>query len=118
MKERYCLACNEILVGRIDKKFCDDQCRNNYNNQLNSDSINIVRNINNTLRKNRRILASLAPNGKKTIKKDKLLSSGYNTKYHTHTYQNKEGAIYYFCYDYAYLEIDNNMILIIKDKKD
>ena len=34
--ERYCLDCGAVLHGRADKKFCNDQCRNNYNNQLNS----------------------------------------------------------------------------------
>ena len=30
---KVCLACGKPLKGRIDKKFCDDYCRNNYNNQ-------------------------------------------------------------------------------------
>jgi len=118
MEERYCLACQEVLIGRADKKFCDDQCRNNYNNKLNANSINIVRSINYTLRKNRRILASLAPEGKKKFKKAKLLSSGYDLKYHTHTYQTKEGAVYYFCYEYGYLEVEDNLVLIVKNDRE
>jgi len=51
MEERYCLECGEPLIGRSDKKFCDDQCRNAYNNKLNRDHINLYRNINNKLRK-------------------------------------------------------------------
>lgn len=54
--EKTCLACDKPLKGRLDKKFCDDYCRNNYNNRLNSDQSNYVRNVNNILRKNRRIL--------------------------------------------------------------
>ena len=27
-----CLHCNRPLHGRADKKYCDDACRNNYNN--------------------------------------------------------------------------------------
>jgi len=52
---RLCLACNEPLMGRSDKKFCDDQCRNDYNNKLNSDE-------NNFMRKNRKILKAICPN--------------------------------------------------------
>jgi len=46
--ERLCLDCGEAIRGRADKKFCNDQCRSNYNNQLNNDSHNLVRNTNKT----------------------------------------------------------------------
>jgi len=39
------------IVGREDKKFCSDSCRNAYNNKINKDSTNYMRNINNKLRK-------------------------------------------------------------------
>jgi len=29
---RKCLHCDHVLKGRTDKKFCDDYCRNTYNN--------------------------------------------------------------------------------------
>ena len=58
MSERKCLVCGEKLLGRIDQKYCSDHCRNAYNNLLNRDSKNLVRNINNKLRKNYRILDS------------------------------------------------------------
>ena len=54
--ERFCSDCGEKLVGRADKKFCNDQCRNNFNNKVNSDTNSVMRNINNVLRKNRRIM--------------------------------------------------------------
>ncbi|WP_315824342.1 hypothetical protein [Paraflavitalea speifideaquila] len=56
LEPRNCPACGKPVKGRADKRFCDDYCRNNYNNQLNSDSVNYVRNVNNILRRNRRIL--------------------------------------------------------------
>jgi hypothetical protein len=37
-------------VGREDKKFCSDGCRNAYN-KINKDSNNYMRNTNNKLRK-------------------------------------------------------------------
>ena len=33
-----CLECSEKIVGREDKKFCSDGCRNSYNNKINKDS--------------------------------------------------------------------------------
>lgn len=31
---RYCLFCGERIKARIDKKFCNDSCRNAYNNKF------------------------------------------------------------------------------------
>ncbi|KKQ83435.1 MAG: hypothetical protein UT04_C0032G0014 [Candidatus Daviesbacteria bacterium GW2011_GWF2_38_7] len=64
MDKKTCIECGETIVGRSDKKFCCDLCRNSYNNKQNSESTNLVRNINNILRKNRRILQSLNTNEK------------------------------------------------------
>ena len=62
--EKLCPECGDKIIGRADKKFCSDSCRNTYNNALNKDSKNLIRNINNSLRKNYRILESLNPEGK------------------------------------------------------
>ncbi|RYF12576.1 MAG: DUF2116 family Zn-ribbon domain-containing protein, partial [Flavobacteriales bacterium] len=37
LMNRFCLDCNTEIKGRADKKFCDDQCRNNYNNRRKSE---------------------------------------------------------------------------------
>ena len=49
MEKRRCLECNEEIIGRSDKKFCDDQCRNAYNNKKGSEKIMIVKKINKIL---------------------------------------------------------------------
>jgi hypothetical protein len=51
-------------VGREDKKFCSDGCRNAYNNKINKDSNNYMHNTNNKLRKNYRVLSELNLEGK------------------------------------------------------
>ena len=117
---RVCLNCGKSVKGRTDKKFCDDYCRNNYNNQLKSSSINVVRNINNALGKNRRILENAFINGEEVVKttKDKLLQKGFQFKYITHTYTNKKGNVYFFCYDLGYLPLDNDWYLLVKRKEE
>ena len=115
MEERYCLECGEPIVGRSDKKFCDDQCRNAYNNRLNRDHITIYRNINNHLRKNRRILKELNKTGKTKVKIENMRKKGFDFKYHTHILQTNKGSIYYFCYDMGYLLIDNEYALLVYD---
>ena len=117
---RLCLSCNKPVKGRTDKKFCDDYCRNNYNNQLKADSSNLVRNINNALGKNRRILDSLLVSGEEMAKttKDKLLQKGFHFKYITHIYTNKKGNTYFFCYDLGYLPLENDWYLIVRRKEE
>lgn len=113
-EKRTCLECSEKLVGRADKKFCSDQCRNAYNNRNNSDATNLIRNINNALRKNRRILHGLNPGEKTKTTRDKLLREGFNFSHFTHLYQTKTGSTYFFCYELGYLLLDNDEILIVR----
>lgn len=113
MEQRFCLDCGEALLGRADKKFCNDNCRNNYNNRLNSDATNYVRRVNGILRKNRRILAELNPSDKATVHRDKLVERGFNFSYFTNTYTTQKGATYHFCYEYGYLELDNDFFMIV-----
>ncbi|MEO7835800.1 MAG: hypothetical protein ABIR50_10800 [Ginsengibacter sp.] len=114
----HCLNCEKGLKGRTDKKFCDDYCRNSYNNQLKSTKNNLVRNINNALGKNRRILESFFKQEEEIAKthKDKLLEKGFQFKYLTHTYTNKKGNVYFFCYDLGYMPLDNDWYLLVKRK--
>lgn len=112
--QRQCLDCGEIIRGRADKKFCNDQCRSNFNNQLNSDSHNLVRNINNILRRNRRILQQLNPNGKTKASRKKLNTLGFNFNYFTGIYQTQNGKTYNFCYDYGYLVLGEDEVLIVR----
>jgi len=115
-----CLECSKPLKGRVDKKFCDEACRNVYNNKLNSDSNTYVRNLTNILRRNRRLLEeSLPPNEEMTkIPRVKLLEKGYQFKYLTHTYTNKKGNTYYFCFEYGYLPLEGDWLLIVKRKEE
>jgi len=88
-----CLNCGKQIRGRSDKKFCDDSCRNNYNNRIKGSSNNLVRNINHALNKNRRIMESLLPGAEETSKanKEKLLRLGFQFKYLTHVYVTRTG---------------------------
>lgn len=118
-KGKSCLECSKPLKGRTDKKFCDDLCRNSYNNKLNSDSNACVRNINNLLRRNRRILEETLPASDEMAKitKQKILEKGFQFKYFTHTYTNKKGNIYYFCYEYGYLLLEGDWLLVVKRRE-
>lgn len=119
-KLKTCLTCGKSLKGRSDKKFCDDYCRNNYNNQIKAESNNHIRNINNALKKNRRILAELLPDAEEMAKTtfEKLMQQGFQFKYITHTYTNKKGNTYFFCYEYGYLPLENNWYLLVRRREE
>lgn len=113
-EERKCPECGRLVLGRHDKKFCSDLCRNAFNNRANRVSNNLIRNVNNTLKKNRRILEQLTPNGKSKTNRQKLNQLGFDFNVHTSTYTTKAGATYYFCYDYGYLELENDWFALVK----
>lgn len=114
-----CLYCDKTLNGRADKKFCNDYCRNAYNNQLKSVNSSVVRNINNSLIKNRRILeTTLGEEKTVNVSKDKLLQQGFSFKYFTHHYTNHKGNVYAFCYEYGYLPLEHDWFLIVKRKEE
>ncbi|MFT3822732.1 MAG: hypothetical protein QM731_02385 [Chitinophagaceae bacterium] len=119
VEERSCLSCGRSVRGRIDKKFCDDGCRNTYNNQLNSDSNNFVRNVNNALRKNRRILQELLPVGTTTlnVSRKALAEKGFHFRFYTHTFVNQHKDCYYYCYDYGYRPLENDFVMVVKNNQ-
>lgn len=112
--EKLCPECGDRIIGRADKKFCSDACRNAFNNSLNKDSKNIVRNTNNRLRKNHRILEALNTKDKTKVTKATLLKHGFLFEYCTGTYTTKTGSVYYYLYDQAYLALDNDYYLLVK----
>ena len=102
------------IIGRIDKKFCSDGCRNSYNNRINKDSKNLLRNVNNRLRKNYRILEDLNPHKKTKVSKARLIERGFDFNYITSIYTTKVGTIYYFVYDQGYLPIEGDYYALVK----
>lgn len=109
-----CLECDEKIVGREDKKFCSDGCRNSYNNKMNKDSSNFMRTVNNKLRKNYRVLSELNPERTRKISRGKLLSKGFEFEFFTNLLQTKTGNTYYFVYNQGYLHLNNDFYMLVK----
>ena len=111
--QKKCLECERPVFGRVDKKFCSDGCRNAYNNKNESAATNYIRNVNNLLAKNRRILLAFNPSGKAKKHRDQLLKKGFDFEYFTHIYTTKNGDQYRFCYEQGYKDIGNDFYLIV-----
>src|SRR5690554_4442509 len=102
MVKKKCLHCSASIQGRLDKKFCSDQCRANFNNLNRNEHEILIKKINSVLRKNRTILKTFNPVGMSTIRKEFLEEQGFNFKYFTSLYKTKDGNAYNFCYDLGY----------------
>ncbi|MDY7395909.1 hypothetical protein UMM65_11690 [Aureibaculum sp. 2210JD6-5] len=113
---KVCPECGNKVVGREDKKFCSDYCRNAFNNKVNRDSKNLIRNTNNRLRKNYKILTDLNTTGKTKVTKSKLLNQNFDFNFFTSIYTTKTGNTYYYVYDQGYLSLDNDFYLLVKNE--
>ena len=100
MEPKVCLQCQKPIHGRADKKFCDNQCRNEHNNTQNGVSNNYIRKVNRTIKKNRTILEELCPTDKSIkVRKTELSRLGFSFAFFTNTYTTKAEKTYYFCYE-------------------
>ncbi|MNR48394.1 hypothetical protein D3C85_1676310 [compost metagenome] len=75
-----------------------------------------MRNINNKLRKNYRILSELNTNadGKSKTTRAKLMSKGFDFEFFTNILNTKSGNTYYFLYDQGYMVLDNDYYMLVK----
>ncbi|SMG29423.1 hypothetical protein [Sphingobacterium psychroaquaticum] len=115
MEEKCCVWCGQFVKGRSDKRFCDDGCRNAYNNKMNRVSNQYVREVNNILKKNRNVLLTVLGEEKTTrISGDHLLREGLDFNFFTNLLENGKGQTYSFVYEYGYLPLGNELFLIVK----
>ncbi len=113
MIDRACEECGAPLRGRVDKRFCSDQCRSTHNNRRNCEPNRYVREINTVLRRNRRILDSLNPGGKVKVAAARLKERGFDFRYHTAVGHVREGGTCYYCYDQGYVPLEKNYYLLV-----
>lgn len=116
MKKKLCLNCNLPVTGRTDKKFCDDACRSSHHAKLGTADPDYVRQINLRLKRNRKILLSLNPDGKAKVNRKELLARGFDFQCFTGNYKTEKNACYYFCYEMGYLLLEHDYVLLVKKK--
>lgn len=116
---RYCKECQKPIdtkVGRSDRLFCNDGCRNKYHNRQNWMEDQEIKRIQLILKKNRRVLKKLfARKDHDAITKEKLLKEGFEFDYHTHFVVSKiKGNQFIFNFDYGYRMVNEDMYKIVK----
>lgn len=113
----FCIECGDKIIGRIDKQFCNDACRNAYNNRKNRDTSNLMRSINRKLRNNYRTLSELPfVEGKSKTNRSYLTKQGFDFEHFTHLKVYKNGAEYRFLYDIGYKLLEDDFILVVKNE--
>ena len=85
---------------------------------MNRSETNFMRNIQNILRRNRRILADLNQEGKEKVHKDLLIAKGFHFDFHTNMFTSKEGDDCYYCYEQGYKQADDEYYSLMTRKYD
>lgn len=99
----YCICCGKPLsAGRMDRKFCDERCKNRYHNRIRYPKRESrQQEILHILDRNRRILARLVTLGIRTLDIRTLQHLGYDTDYIT-SYKKVGKRQLCACFDYIY----------------
>ncbi len=107
---KLCLECKKELNGRSDKKFCNPYCKSSYHYKNNKDNENtFYEEVLGQLRLNRSILKKYNKAGKAIVRKSELIDAGFNPNRFTHYWKNKKGDVYLFCFEFGYLEKQENL---------
>ncbi|NRB83500.1 MAG: hypothetical protein HRU49_06970 [Winogradskyella sp.] len=116
--QKECMYCGKPLTGRIDKKYCDPQCKSAYQYKTAQEQPERFYNkVDNQLKLNRRILKAYNKAGKATVRTSILRDEGFDPKFFTHYWKNKKGDVYLFVYEYGFLkkrENDNRKYVLIQ----
>ena len=102
--KRTCLLCHEKIVGRSDKKFCDDYCRTRYNYNKAKETPALYTQIYDQLKLNRKLLRHFNRGGIVHVRKEVLTQKGFNPHFFTHYWKNSKGDVYLFCFEYGFLK--------------
>lgn len=115
---RLCAECGQTLQGRSDKRFCDDQCRSQFNNRQGSECKNLYRRVEYALRRNHLILQALNPASTAVVRLQQLLHQGFDFEYLTSQLQNQAGHTYFYVYDQGYRFLEDDQVLLVVKKPD
>lgn len=110
-----CQFCQKNILGRTDKKFCNDHCRSAFNNKKYSQQFLSIKDVDRMLKRNRNILAYMFEHTATSIEERKFMEMGFIFQFHTHVKKLKNGQQIVFCYDYGYRKSPNGLVNICKE---
>ncbi len=110
---RQCKTGNDLIRGRSDKIFCSDHCRTHWHNARNRDIYNHIRNVNNALRRNRRILYNCLAEKIKPSR-SYLTLLGFDFSVFTGLSISLDDQPVYICYDIGFSIAPDHSVSIIE----
>lgn len=119
IKMKKCKICNNRVVGRSDKLFCSIRCKNYYHTNLRRVTNKASEKIDDILHRNRSILLEITgkKRGRKKVDRILLERKKFRFNYLTHFHVNKEGKMFHWIYDFAWMSFSNDTILIVRKKE-
>ncbi len=108
--KRHCKRCGERFVGRIDKIFCCDSCRNDYHNHLRRERNKGMNRVNRILSRNRDIIRSLLSKGVESIGTKELSMLSFDFGHFTSMDKRILGRTFYHIYEYRYYFSNNGEV--------
>jgi len=100
-----CLACNKVIEGRSDKKYCDPHCKSAYHYKKSQEETpKFYIKVQQQLKLNRKILKNYNKAGKATVRTKTLNDSGFDPNFFTHYWKNAKGDVYLFVFEYGFLK--------------
>jgi predicted nucleic acid-binding Zn ribbon protein len=117
--DRRCEECGKELHGRIDQRFCNDLCRNDYNRKKRifeqRTEPEFIRQVFNVIRRNYKILERFNANGdNRLVSRQILIEQGFSFKFFTSIHQTQKGEIYKYVFDYGWLATESGKILLVR----
>lgn len=101
-----CPTCGDIIKGRKDKIYCSVKCKSTAQYESRSMKEKFFIDVDKQLKTNRKILKRYNKTGFTTLRKEKIIEEGFNPRFFTHYWKNQKGQVYLFCYDYGFLELE------------
>jgi hypothetical protein len=119
-KMKTCLQCNDTFRGRSDKKFCNDYCRNAYNNQQKKSAPSHQRILHQRLQRNHALLCRYLPEknvGPICINKNRLTNDGFVWRYCTESRLVNNRNVLYGCYEFRYFSLNERYLILLKENE-
>lgn len=116
LNSRKCLACTHEVIGRVDKIFCSQKCKNYYHKKLRYKSVKAAIRINEYLKRNHGILLEILGKNltQKKVYRNVLEDKKFRFKYHTHTHTNSKGKVMHYIYNLGWMEFSDDEVLIVR----
>lgn len=107
-----CLECGHVFVGRPDKKFCSDRCRNHFHAKERSVQVRVRNNVFGKLISNYRILEELLKAQTTSIGLNEIEALGFNASFITGCRRGRHRHDEYRCFDIIYNQSDSKIFNI------